>query len=262
MGYDAVFISKRTAYCFSRHSLALWAGGNCSEGCSGLWKHHNSFLQYPLPHASWKVDGGGHERWQGTAEGARIITGLEAMGCCPTELADVPGTATQLQCDTGQVTLCQISRGWSWHGHPLHSERLTYPPVPDCSLRPRRVIFVMNWFPILFAAQAHKQLCVCVCVCCGGLIRCRARVGRHGLRWQGGKLLKLALQPEPLNGWTTADLQEGLNTCNCIWALCFEYKVLQRAGNCEHLRPCHPVSGTQNLLILHFYQAASHLQNT
>lgn len=73
--------------------------------------------------------------------------GTGAMDCCPAELASVPDTATQLQCDAGQVTSCQISRGWLWCGYPLLSGCPIYPPVRGCSLRPRRVIFDMNWFP-------------------------------------------------------------------------------------------------------------------
>lgn len=36
MVYDAVFISKRADYCFSRQSLTPWARENCSECCSCL----------------------------------------------------------------------------------------------------------------------------------------------------------------------------------------------------------------------------------
>lgn len=38
---------------------------------------HGCSLQYSLPHVLWKVDGSGHWKRHGTAEGARVIMGLK-----------------------------------------------------------------------------------------------------------------------------------------------------------------------------------------
>lgn len=99
-------------------------------------------LQYPLPHTLWKVAGGGHQRRQGTAEGLRIMVGLKQCSAAPQSWT-VPLTLPH----SSSAMLGKISHGWSWHGHPLLSGCLTYPPVPECSLRPRRVIFNVNWIP-------------------------------------------------------------------------------------------------------------------
>lgn len=144
------------------------------------------------------------------------------MVCCPAELAK----ALVIQCDAGQIS--QIPHGWLWQGYPLLCVCLTQPPVPDCALRPRRVIFIMNWLPDPIC-RTGTELKVCVCV-----VRLSVGPGweNKGSADQGGSSWsKLALQPEPLNGWATADLQKGMNSSNCTWALCFENKVLQHGRN-------------------------------
>lgn len=195
---------------------------------SWLWKPHKGSLDYPLPHALCKVDGSGHQRKR-DCRGSKSHHGTEGMDCCPAELASAP----VIQCDDVQVS--QIPHGWLWQDYPLLSVSLTYPPVPDCALRPKRVIFIMNWFPDPICRTGPKLK---VCVCCE--IHRRARVGRQELCWPGWRLLKLALQP--LHGWATANLQKGMNTCNCIWTL--NIKCCGMAET-ENPCPCHSTSSTQ-----------------
>lgn len=200
MGYDAVFISKLRL-------LFLWTLP-CSTGRRellwGLLKAVKVSQQFSaVPAASCLVE----SRWRWSPEEAgdcgrsKGHHGTEAMGCRPTELAGVPGTATQLQCDT---------RGKLLHArYPAGDRDMATPCFLDAwrTLQSQSVLWgpeglFLLWIDslILFAEQAHKQLCVCVLW--GGVIRCRAWVGRHGVWWQGGQAIEAGIAaraPEWLN---------------------------------------------------------------
>lgn len=208
------------------------------NGCEGLT------MALCSTHASWAVV----SRGKGTAEGARV-TGLKgwtaALQSWPALLTSSVMLGKLARFPVGDCDKAVHCFLHAWHS--LQSQSVLWGQ--------EGVFFIINCFPDPICRTGPKLK---VCVCCE--IQCRARVGRQGLCWPLQQL-KLALQLELLNGWATADLQKGRNTCNYTWTLCFEYKVKQhgRTWKPKSLSLCIKY---RNLLTLHFQQAASHLQNT
>lgn len=218
-------------------------------------------LQYPLPHTLWKVAGGGHQRRQGTAEGLRVMVGLKQCSAAPQSWT-VPPTLPH----SSSAMLGKISHGWSWHGHPLLSGCLTYPPVPECSLRPRRVIFNVNWIPHPIC-RPGPQTVFSVCVVEDWFAAGQGWEGR-GPGDSGASYWSWHCSQSP---W----MVEPQPTCKRDWTLA------TASGFCAlHIKCCSMLetvkwfydsvktqvlaiqSGMQNLLTLHFQQVACHWRNT